>query len=135
MGELLLELLFLFAELFGEVFIELAAAGLLDSVFRGIARAFNAPWRESPARAAIRTALLGIMMGGLSLLVAPHPLVRPSRIRGVSLVVSPVITGLLLSLVGAALRRRGKAVVQIESFGYGFTFAFGMALVRFLLAK
>lgn len=36
---------------------------------------------------------------------------------------------------GAVLRRRDKRVTRIESFGYGFSFAFGMALVRFFFAK
>jgi hypothetical protein len=39
-----------------------------------------------------------------------------------------------MSLTGFLLRQRGKTVVQIESFSYGFAFAFGMALVRFLFA-
>ncbi len=39
-----------------------------------------------------------------------------------------------MSLIGSTLRNRDKRVVQIESFGYGFAFAFGMALVRFFFA-
>jgi hypothetical protein len=37
--------------------------------------------------------------------------------------------------MGSALRRRNKIAMQIESFGHGFAFAFGMALVRFLFVK
>jgi hypothetical protein len=36
---------------------------------------------------------------------------------------------------GAVLRRRGKRVTRMESFGYGFAFALGMALMRFFFAK
>jgi hypothetical protein len=37
-----------------------------------------------------------------------------------------------MSLLGSILTRQGKKVVQIESFPYGFAFAFGMALIRYL---
>jgi len=52
-----------------------------------------------------------------------------------SLVLSPVITGLTMWQVGALLRRNGKTAVQIESFTYGFTFAFGVAVIRFVYLK
>lgn len=62
--------------------------------------------------------------------IFPHPLFHPSKIHGVSLIISPVLTGFGMSAFGALLRRRGKKVVQIESFPYAFAFAFGMAVVR-----
>jgi hypothetical protein len=37
-----------------------------------------------------------------------------------------------MSFIGSTLRRKGKKVVQIESFWYGFSFALGMAVVRYL---
>jgi hypothetical protein len=40
-----------------------------------------------------------------------------------------------MSRVGLSLRRQGQKATQIESLGYGFIFAFGMALVRFIFAK
>jgi hypothetical protein len=51
------------------------------------------------------------------------------------MLVSPVIAGLVMSLIGSVLRKRDKNVVRIESFTYGFVFAFGMAAVRFFVAK
>jgi hypothetical protein len=39
-----------------------------------------------------------------------------------------------MSLVGSILGRQGKSVAQIESFGYGFALAFGIALIRYLFA-
>jgi hypothetical protein len=35
-------------------------------------------------------------------------------------------------MVGSTLRKRDKKTIRIESFGYGFAFAFGMAVIRFL---
>jgi hypothetical protein len=33
------------------------------------------------------------------------------------------------------MRRWGKKVTPVETFGYGFAFALGMALIRFFFAK
>jgi hypothetical protein len=59
----------------------------------------------------------------------PHPLVHPSRLHGSNLLLSPVITGLVMSQVGSILAGRGKSVTPIESFACGFAFAFGIALI------
>jgi hypothetical protein len=40
-----------------------------------------------------------------------------------------------MSLVGSLLQRRSIRTLRIETFAYGFVFAFGMALVRLLFAK
>lgn len=79
--------------------------------------------------------LLGTSFGLLSVFLLPHSLIHRSRFHGLSLVVSPVLTGLVMSQVGRLLRRQGKDSVQIESFGYGFTFAFGSGYHPILLRK
>lgn len=40
---------------------------------------------------------------------------HPSKIHGISLIISPVITGMVMSYIGYTLRRLGKPVVQIEA--------------------
>jgi hypothetical protein len=132
MGEFLFELLLAFGELFLEVLFEFAGEAVLDLVLRAIAKVFTTPRFTSPALASAGYTCLGVLAGGLSLIIFPHPLVRPSRLHGISLLVSPIVTGLVMSLIGSALSRRGKKVTQIESFGYGFAFAFGMALIRYI---
>ena len=134
-GELLFELLLGVAELLFEVFFELAAAALLDLLLRAIGSLFNKFETSSPVRASSIYALLGALSGVLSVLIFPHPLFHPSRIHGISLLISPVIAGLLMALLGSTLRKRGKKVVRLESFGYGFAFAFGMALIRLIYAR
>lgn len=79
--------------------------------------------------------LLGLSAGLLSIPVFPHPLLHPAKVHGINLLVSPVLTGLMLSWTGSALRKRKKETTPIERFGYGFTFAFGIALMRLLFAK
>jgi hypothetical protein len=131
MGELLFELLLAFGELLLEVLFEFAGEALLDLALRAIAEVFETSRFTSPVLASVGYTLLGASAGGLSLFIFPHPLVHPSRLHGINLLVSPIVTGLVMSLIGSILRRQGKKVVQIESFGYGFAFAFGMALMRY----
>ncbi len=135
----MLELLFAFLELVLEIFFEAAfefAADFLGAlILRGITEVFNTSEFKNPLVASIGYVFLGGLAGGLSLLFFPHPLVHPSKIPGLSVVISPILAGFGMSLVGSTLRKRNKNAMQIESFGYGFAFAFGMALVRFFFVK
>jgi hypothetical protein len=106
----------------------------MDLALRAIAKVFETLRLANPVLASITYVLLGASAGGVSLLVLPHPLVHPSRLHGINLLVSPLVTGLAMSLIGSIVGRQGKKVTQIESFGYGFAFAFGIALVRYLFA-
>jgi len=87
--------------------------------------------RTDPALTVLKFTLLGLGLGFLSVLLLPHPLVHPSRLHGISLLISPAITGLVMGYIGRLVRRRGRAAVRIESFAYGFICAFAFALVRF----
>jgi hypothetical protein len=134
MDEILSALLSGILEILLEAFSELVGAALLDIGSRALGKVFD-PAISSRAVAFFAYGLVGAFTGAYSVIVFPHPLVHPSRIHGISLLVSPVIAGLVMSLVGSMLRMRDKKVVRIESFGYGFTFAFGMAAVRFFFTK
>jgi len=83
----------------------------------------------------LKFTLLGLALSFVSILVLPQPLVRPSKFHGISLLISPVVTGLFMGFIGRTVRRRGRTPVQIESFAYGFTFALAFALIRFLMVR
>jgi hypothetical protein len=89
--------------------------------------------RANPPFTIVKFTLLGLSLSFLSVLILPHPLLHPSRFHGISLLISPFITGLIMGFIGRTVRRRGEIPVQIESFAYGFTFAFAFALIRLLL--
>jgi len=139
--ELLGAILGAIAELLLEVFLEVIAAAVLDlasrallDLFTGLAKAI----KDSRVLTGFMYTLLGVLAGALSLVVLPHPLIHrehPIRFHGISLLISPIIAGLVLSSVGAVMRRWGKKVTPVETFGYGFAFALGMALIRFFFAK
>ena len=100
-------------------------AGLIQSI---------APLLQ-PGEAGDRLLELGGVTGCLSLPLFPHPLFHPSRIPGLSVVLNPVLAGLRMWMVGFTLRKQNKKAMQIESFGYGFAFALGMALMRFFFFR
>jgi hypothetical protein len=135
MGDFLLELLFLFAEVIFEALFEFALEAAFDLIFRAIAEVFEISELNNPLLACLGYLLFGAATGGLSLLLYPHPLFHPSRVHGISLLVSPILTGLAMWQVGSLLRTKNKKVIRIESFWYGFTFAAGMALARFYFTK
>jgi hypothetical protein len=135
MDEFLLELLFMCAELLVEFLLDLAVAALADLALRAIAKVFETFRFENTLLASISYALLGASAGGLSLLIFPHRLVHPSKFHGINLLLSPILTGLAMSLIGSMLSRYGQKVTRIESFRYGFAVAFGIALVRFVFVS
>jgi hypothetical protein len=127
------ELFSLFLELLGDLLLQLLGGAIFDLALRTFGRFFKDPEFDPVAVSGIYFAL-GAFAGGFSLLIFPHAVVRPSRVPGISLLISPTVTGAIMSLIGFILRRKGKRAVQLEAFWYGFALAFGMALVRFLFA-
>ena len=132
MEDLFATLLSGIVEILIEVFFQVAIEAVVAFVSRCLRNIFSESKVISPVLAAVGYLLLGVIFGVVSVFAIPHPIIRPSKIHGISLIVSPVITGLIMSQAGVQLRRNGKKTVRIESFAYGFTFAFGIAIVRFL---
>jgi hypothetical protein len=129
-------------ELFGAILAgiaELVAEILLEAVFAELAGVLSRAFRlfkvkirrADPVVAAVTFCLVGVSSGFLSVLLFPHHLVHPTRLHGISLLISPILTGLLMAQIGRIVQRWGRKPVRIESFGYGFIFALAMALVRF----
>ncbi|HXH68003.1 MAG TPA: hypothetical protein VNI81_12440 [Candidatus Limnocylindrales bacterium] len=132
MEELLAALLEIFLEIFAEALFEFAAEFIGALIWRVLAEVLDTSEFKNPLLGSIGYVFLGGVTGCVSLVIFPHPLFQPARIPGLSVIISPVLAGLGMWLVGFILRKQNKKVMQIESFGYGFAFAFGMALVRFL---
>jgi hypothetical protein len=130
-------------ELFFGLLLEIAGIVLEALLEFGVGASIAALSRSAPVASrtlgklasGLTYLLFGLMAGWVSVVVLPHPLVPRARIRGLSLVVSPVLTGAAMAASGNALRRKGKRTARIETFGYGFAFALGMAFIRFLFVK
>jgi hypothetical protein len=135
MDDVFFALLSTVAELLFEVLFQVAVEAVVALVVRSIRNVFDETNAINPILATIGYLLLGSAFGIASLRLFPHPFFQPSKFHGISLVISPVITGLVMSQTGIMLRRKGKQAVRIESFGYGFTFALGLAIIRFILVR
>jgi hypothetical protein len=123
------------AELIGEILLEAVFAELAGVLSRAF-RLFRVKVRRTePVVAIVTFCLVGVCFGFLSVWFFPHHLVYPTRIHGISLLISPILTGLLMAQIGRTVRRWGRQPVRIESFSYGFIFALAMALVRFWLVR
>ena len=135
MEDLLVALVLWLQELLFEAFLQFLAGVLLDLSDRVLGRELDEAAFKNTLFSTLGYGLLGVSMGWLSLLFFPQHIVRHSYIPGISLLLSPLMTGFMMSFIGSALRRRDKKVTRIESFGYGFAFALGMALIRFFFVK
>ncbi len=127
--EILFELL---AQLLLEVLIELFPELLLELVWRSLREVLQPRAEKEPVLAFLGYALLGAAAGALSLLPFPHAFVHGSKWHGMSLIVSPLLAGAGMSIVGWLRRRRGEPLIRLDTFPYAFSFAFGVALIRFL---
>lgn len=111
-------------QVIGEVFLEVAFQKLS-----------GARWARKALSATLAVILyfgLGFITGWFSTLIFPHSFIRSSRLHGISLIITPLLAGLTMSGIGWLRERHGKPVIRLDTFAYGFTFAFGVALVRFL---
>ena len=126
------ELLNVVLEILVEVLFQIAAEAVTARAVRAVRKEAGGSEPFHPVLAGAGYLVLGAVCGVASVLIYPHPFFHPSRIHGISLVVSPVVTGLVMWRVGLVRRRWGRDVLPLESFGYGFTFALGVAVMRFL---
>jgi len=123
------------AELFAEVLFELLGEELTALAVRFFRKLVGESKAIRPILAAVGYLLIGVAYGALSVGFYRRPLIHPTRSHGASLVISPVITGLIVARIGLVRKRNDKDVVRVESFQYGFSLAFGVAAVRFLFAR
>ena len=119
-------------EFVAEVLLQIVGEALAELGVRSVGHVLSSERPRNPLLAALGYVILGASLGGLSLLAWPEALVPDPRLRLLYLFLSPAVAGLLMASVGAVLRRRGKVSIRLESFAFGFLFAFSLSLVRFL---
>jgi hypothetical protein len=125
-----------------ELLMELFGEAILQLVFEALAEAglhfIRSPGREAVERSAwkltIGYALFGLIAGGASLLVFPHSFLHHRNGRIANLVLTPLVSGIAMVLIGAWRLRRGQQLLGLDRFAYGYLFALAMASVRFSFA-
>ncbi|MGB8259027.1 MAG: hypothetical protein WCE75_01690 [Terracidiphilus sp.] len=120
-------------ELLGEFLAEIAAEVLCSAAMRAERRLLGDSVTVGKLALGAYLFIVGAGAGLLSALVIPHPLFLRTRLHGISVLMTPLLTGLVMAQIGRRLIRRGRRPTAIETFGYGLAFAFAMALVRFLM--
>ena len=115
-------------EIVGQVLFEILASFGWESVKDSTRREREA----TPILAATGHLLLGAIAGILSLLIVPQRLAPHSPLPGLSLLLSPIGSGIAMHWLGEFWRERGKDRPVLFSFRAGALFAFGMAVVRFV---
>lgn len=122
---LILQIVF---EVFGYLLFEVAAALGWESLKQALRR----DRYVNPVLATLGQVLIGAAAGGLSLLAVPSRLTEATLFPGVSVILSPLVTGLAMDELGDRWVGRGKEPPALFNFRAGASFAFGMAVVRFL---
>lgn len=106
---------------------------MLEGFWRLFGEPFEQRKRAHPVVAGIGLVLIGGVMGFILWLVFPARMVTTGRIPGASLVLSPILAGLVMHHYGRWRESRGATVSYTATFWGGALFAFGMASARFLL--
>jgi hypothetical protein len=118
LGEILLQVIF-------EFLAELGVRSLADTLKR-------------PKNAVLSTlgfVLWGALAGGISLLILPQSPISSPVFRKLNVLVTPLVAGGVMMLVGRQRGKRGQSLVRLDRFGYAFAFAFAMAIVRYIWAR
>src|SRR5262245_4152682 len=88
--------------------------------------------RAHPLLAGIGIALWGALAGAVVSLIWPARIFQPVLLRGASLIVSPLISGVVMHQYGLWRDGRREPRSHLATFWGGALFAFSMALVRFV---
>ncbi|OFZ19282.1 MAG: hypothetical protein A2X94_05550 [Bdellovibrionales bacterium GWB1_55_8] len=128
----------IFVELIVQILIEfigqIVFEFLIEFGVRGFVR--RRPQRKwNPVVTFIGYALLAAAGGWLSLLVFPEHFIKEAPLRTANLIFTPVFLGLLMSLRGKLLIKRGRFALRLDSFVFGYGFAVTFALVRLWFSK
>jgi hypothetical protein len=128
-------LLEIILEFFIEFVLQIAAEILVELPFQRLARTSLTGKTLNTLLAFVLYFGLGVLMGWLSTLIFPNSFIRSSSLHGISLVITPVLAGLTMWGIGWLRQRQGMKVIRLDTFGYGFLFALGMALIRFFFTR
>jgi hypothetical protein len=118
-----------------EGFLQLVGEALIVLGWRTAGEPFRERGRAHPVVAGMGLLLMGGVIGFLLSLAFPTRLVTGTPVPGISLVLSPILAGLVMDRYGHWRESRGVEPSYSATFWGGAIFAFGMALARFLLVN
>jgi hypothetical protein len=130
-AEIVFEILGWLFQFLGELVLQIVWEVVAELIGHGIKRPLLQRKPVEPWLAAIGYLVAGVLAGFLSLWIVPEVFVKAPWLRVANLLLTPVASGLIMAWIGTWRSRREKEVIRIETFSYGFLFAFSMALMRF----
>jgi hypothetical protein len=124
----------LILELIEYVLFQFISQVLIEIGFKPIAEAFRRKRSRNPVVAYVGCVLFGGIVGLISALILPRRVIPvANQFAGLSVLIAPVATGLLMRTFGDFQRRHGKTPSFLATFWGGSLFAFSFALIRWLL--
>ena len=117
-------------EVVGPVLVEL----LIELGFERLGVGLQSSKSRPPIVRAFGWGLLGLGMGGLTVLVVPSHMITDPELRWLSLITSPLLGGASMYGVRRWREKRESPATSLASFLGGAAFALGMSSVRFFFA-
>jgi hypothetical protein len=129
MFEFIFELLF---EVIGELVLNLIFS-FLGEIFGHTFSRNREPFH--PVLAALGYALVGAACGRLTLIFFPQAVLVSHATQLANLVITPVLAGGAMALLGAWRTKRGQDKVRLDKFSYGYVFALAFGFIRYWFAS
>ena len=83
--------------------------------------------------AIVAYAVIGALLGIISLYYFPAPFLHSSLMRWLNLLLTPLAIAAAMETVGRWQLRRGKTRTRLAIFGYAWIFAFALAAARMFM--
>jgi hypothetical protein len=105
---------------------------LLELGFHSAGESFTRRSRSHPVVTGFGISVMGGVAGLITSLIVPTRIL-PSPVPGISLLLSPILAGVVMHSYGQWRNRRGGDHSYVATFWGGAIFALNMAVVRFML--
>ncbi len=130
--EFILEII---VQCFFEFFLQLIVEVLSECGFHSFKNRFGNKPLSNPWVASAVYLVLGLIIGAASVVIFRNSFIHSPTIRLANLFLTPILVGGCMALIGWFRRKREQELIRLDQFGYGFLFAFGMSLIRFIFAN
>ncbi|MDY7540053.1 hypothetical protein RGU72_17505 [Undibacterium sp. 5I1] len=133
--EIIVQISIWMIQFFGELILQAIGELIFELIGHSIKKTFP---RFQPIRPLLTTIIyliLGAVAGVISLWFLPTLFISEHWLRIVNLILTPIASGILMSLIGNWRRSHNQELIQLNSFSYGVCFALSMAIVRFIWAN
>ena len=134
-AEIVFQLLGWIFQFLGELLLQLIFEAMAEFFGHAVKEPFRRPRPIHPWLAAMGYLIFGAIAGGVTAWAVPELFIKVEWLRIANLLLTPLAAGAIMGAIGSWRRRREKEVLRLESFAYGFCFAFAMAVVRYAFGK